>query len=79
VYSCEDCKYLNGKLARYEENIHPEIDRGDVLVIEEGLCVDSESLNSVKPLTLERKVYKDMDKIFIWKVIGVPWCLGSPV
>jgi hypothetical protein len=58
VYPCENCKDLHGNLARYEENIHPEIDRGDVLVIGEGLCVDSESLNFVETLTLERKFYR---------------------
>jgi hypothetical protein len=52
---------LNGKLAGYEENPHFETDKGDVLVIGECLCVESENLNPMEPLALERKFYR------IWK------------
>jgi hypothetical protein len=61
--SCEDWKSLNVKVVGYEENIHPKTNRGDVLVIE-GVYVDFESLNYVKPLTLE-EILQDMDKTFI--------------
>jgi hypothetical protein len=44
---------LNGNISRYEEKIHPETDRGDVLVIGEGRSVYLESLNFLwKPLLL---------------------------
>jgi hypothetical protein len=58
VYPCENCKDLHGNIARYEKNIHPKTDRGDVLVIGKGFGIDSESLNFVETFTIERKVYR---------------------